>query len=122
MTDPLRPFAQIIRALFHGRSQRTGAGDTATQPSSPRVDTHIPTEGGSLQSRLVSRIASIDASNANRMRETFIETVLLWELGEELAQDPAFREMVARVSQQLAMDSALSRRLHQLLVRLSGAS
>lgn len=56
------------------------------------------------------------------MRETFVETVLLWELGEHLAQDPSFGEMVERISQQLALDSTLSGRLHELLLRLPGPS
>jgi hypothetical protein len=52
------------------------------------------------------------------MREVFVETTLLWELGEHLARDPAFTEMVARVSGQLQADPAVMQRLHRLLIRL----
>jgi hypothetical protein len=120
VTDPLRPFAQLIRALWHGRTQRTADNGATANHSPPTADARAPGEGVSLQTRLVSRIASIDAGNASRMRETFVETVLLWELGEHLAQDPAFGEMVERVSQQLALDPAVSAQLHELLLRLSG--
>lgn len=112
----------MIRALWYGRTQRTAGGGTASNRGSPAADARKPAEGETLQSRLVARIRSIDAGNASRMRETFVETVLLWELGEQLAKDPAFGEMVTRVSQQLELDSAVSGRLHLLLSRLAGVS
>jgi hypothetical protein len=112
----------MIRALWRGRSQRAGGSGATARRTTPPADTDRPAQGESLQSKLVSRIASIDAGNASRMRDTFVETVLLWELGEQLAQDPDFGEMVMRVSQQLALDPAVSGRLQQLLLRLSRAA
>ena len=112
----------MIRALWHGRIQRASGNEAAAGPSAPPAQMDRPAAGESLQSRLAARIASVDVGNATRMRETFVETVLLWELGEQLAQDPAFGEMVTRVSQQLALDAGIRERLHRLLLRLSGAS
>jgi hypothetical protein len=53
------------------------------------------------------------------MREAFVETVLLWELGDHLAPDPAFGEMVANVSEQIASDPAIGERLTRVLTRLA---
>jgi hypothetical protein len=50
-----------------------------------------------------------------------VETVLLWELGEQLARDPEFGEMVSRVSGQLGSDPAVAQNLHGLLVKLATA-
>jgi hypothetical protein len=75
----------------------------------------------SLQSHLKSRIAACSGASRERLREAFVETVLLWELGEQLAPDPGFGEMVTHVSEQLAADPAIGARLDQLLARLSAS-
>jgi len=119
VTDPLRPFAQIIRSLWRGRAP-------AAQPSSPASQTGGPPEPAprvdeSLQSRLSAQIAGIDPANSARLRQAFVETVLLWELGEQLARDPEFAEMVSRVSEQLGSDPTVAQNLHGLLVKLATA-
>jgi hypothetical protein len=53
------------------------------------------------------------------MREAFVETVLLWELGEQLAPDPDFAEMVTTVSDQLAADPRIGERLNRALQQLA---
>jgi hypothetical protein len=115
VTDPLRPFAQIVRALWTSAASRTRHKRSAAP--APSSETH-PRAGESLQAKLVERIASVERDDVGRMRETFVETVLLWELGDHLAQDPAFNELVHRVSAQLAMDPAVGSRLQALLLQL----
>jgi len=118
MTDPLRPFVQIIRASLASKSTRPASDRaTGTSPSSsPEART---TPNGSLQSRLAARLSAIDRNNTSRMRKTFVETVLLSELGENLAQDPAFAELVNRVSEQLGAHPTIGPRLQALLLQLS---
>jgi len=64
----------------------------------------------------------VSSQDARQIREKFVETVLLWELGDHLAHDPAFGEVVTHVSQQLAADPVVSRKLDGLLVQLAQAS
>jgi hypothetical protein len=125
MTDPLRPFANIIRTLWRSRTQANGTPTAANQAATsaasmpPGAAARARTPGRTLQSHLKARIAACSGANSTRLRETFVETVLLWELGDELAPDPGFGEMVSHVSEQLATDPAVAARLDQLLARLA---
>lgn len=119
MTDPLRPFALLIRSLWRGGIPAPGRAaiprdlPQSASPESAGVDE-------SLQSRLSARIAGIDPDNPARLRQAFVETVLLRELGENLARDPQFGTLVARVCDQLEAQPTVAQSLHQLLVRLTG--
>jgi hypothetical protein len=117
VTDPLRPFAQIIRSLWRGRAPAAQSSSSTSQTGSPPEP--APRVDESLQSRLSAQIAGIDTANAARLRQAFVETVLLWELGEQLARDPEFAQMVSRVSEQLGSDAAVAQNLHGLLVKLA---
>jgi len=63
----------------------------------------------------------MDTANPARLRQVFVETVLLWELGEQLARDAEFAEMVGRVSEQLGSEPVVAQNLHGLLLRLAAA-
>ena len=117
MTDPLRPFADIIRALWNKRTQSASRSSAPTNFA--RADFAVAEAAESLRSRLISRINRNDSRNISRMRETFVETVLLWELGEHLNRDPGLGEMVTRVAEQLGSDPAVGERLDGLLLQLA---
>jgi hypothetical protein len=126
MTDPLRPFAAIIRTLWHSRAQAGTTPGAASEAAAASVRTPPPAERAlppprSLQSHLRARIAACNGASRARLRETFVETVLLWELGEQLAPDPGFGEMVTHVSEQLGADPAIGARLDQLIAGLSAS-
>jgi len=122
--DPLRPFADVIRALWQSRASRAQPGsDTAkaaTTPAVPATAAHTSARSEeSLRSRLKSRISQVDPDDTRKVREAFVEAVLLWELGDRVAQDASFGEMVTQVSDQLATDAAISHRLRQLVLHIS---
>ncbi len=125
MTDPLRPFTQAIRSLW--RSRTRAASDVASSSGSSAATTAGAAEarlpsgraGETLQSRLKSRLTAIDRRDAKQMREAFVETVLIWELGDQLALDSGLADVVARVSEQLTADPAVVERLQELLLELS---
>jgi hypothetical protein len=125
MTDPLRPFTQAIRSLWGSRARATqGNGEASpTAPSAASGTAQRAASGRSpgetLRSRLKTRITQLDGSDPRKMREAFVETVLLWELGEHLAPDPEFHDLVARVFEQLETDAEVGDRLHQVLMRMS---
>ena len=126
MTDPLRPFTQAIRSLWKTRARGVAsaadsshAASGASSSRSGAGSKQTGRAGETLRTRLHSRISALDTGDRQKMRDTFIETVLLWELGEHLAPDPGLSEVVARVSEQLATNPALVDRLHELLLQLS---
>jgi|GEM_PF-1987186 len=125
MTDPLRPFADAIRSLWSARARATPETSASARTTSttnvraPGTDAQAQRSSRSLESRLKARISAQPGIGAAKLREVFVETVLLWELGEQLAPDPAFSEMVAQVADQLAANSAVSERLNRALARLA---
>lgn len=119
MTDPLRPFADMIRALWLARAQSKHAAPSPTATTPVPTDSPRPKPERSLRSLLRARIAATRAAGPARMRKAFVETVLLWELGEQLAPDPDFAEIVAIVSDQLAADPGIGERLHRALQQLA---
>jgi hypothetical protein len=125
MTDPLRPFTQAIRSLWPARTGATAnAGSAPSSSAEARNTADAPRAGSSqvadtLKSRLRARIGGLDGSDLNKMRDRFVETVLLWEFGEEIAPDPQFAEVVARVSEQLAAHPTVGKRLHELLLQIA---
>lgn len=68
-----------------------------------------------LHARIHARLGRFTNWDAARARDIFIESVLLSELGNEVANDPSFAEVVGKISRQLAVDSLLCARLDTLL-------
>jgi hypothetical protein len=118
MTDPLRPFADMIRALWLARTKNPGVTGSSASAKTGAVNS-VSRRVRSLRSHVKSRVAACSGLGSARMREAFVEAVLVWELGEELARDSAFGEMVANVSEQLASDPAVGERLNRALTRLA---
>jgi hypothetical protein len=117
VTDPLRPFARIIHTLCGSRparAERKRGNGSIAKDRAPAPGPHTV-----LRSRLIARLAGVDRREERRMREAFVETVLLCELGDHLARDPGFTGLVQQVSAQLACDATLSARLHEILDRLA---
>ena len=116
--DPLRPFLALVRSLSTGTSAKSARERQSTQsPSGPAADIAIRT----VEQRLQGDLAVLArAWNAQRAREVFVGRVLLHELGEHLSADPAFSDLIQRVSTQLGSDPRLSARLDELLRGLAG--
>jgi len=118
--DPLRPFTDLVRSLWGNRTaptprtESTGQARRLDEQSSGRVAG--PTED--LRARLRTRLSQAGLADAGRARETFVEVVLAWELGDRVQGDPAFAGIVKTVADRIAERPQLSGRLHELLVSL----
>jgi len=123
MTDPLRPFTQVIRSLWRSRAREAaspGAASPATSAGAAAEAQVLTARAGeTLLSRLRSRLGAVDRHDPKQMREAFVETVLVWELGDQLALDAGLADVVSRVSEQLTADPAVVERLQELLLELS---
>lgn len=122
MVDPLRPFVTLIGSLSR---RKTDAAGNATAPAAVDAETAA---GGApktlrspsdLRARLRSRLGEVGMVDPERARRTFVETVLLWQLGDELARDPAFTDLVLKVAEQLQADRELRSRLSELIETLA---
>lgn len=115
--DPLRPFADLIRSLWSAgksRPAQRAAGRTETAAAA-RSEPKAVSSSARVAGRLQPRLAALQEWNGERARELFVEQILLVELGEDLARDPAFVDLVQRVSVQLGSEPAVRARLDELL-------
>lgn len=121
MVDPLRPFLSLVRSLRAGNatSKTVGAGQATPAAHSNAPATQIAASRP-IEQRLQSQLAVLARPwNAQRAREVFVRQVLLHELGEQLAADPAFVDLTQRISNQLGSDPRLGARLDELLRQLA---
>lgn len=123
--DPLRPFLSLVRSLWVGNTAKTSnRTQAATTAHSTNVAGHIAASQP-IERRLQSQLGALKAPgawNTQRAREVFVRQVLLAELGDDLAADPAFVELVMKLSGQLGSDPRISARLDALLRELAAAS
>lgn len=119
--DPLRPFLSLVRSLWTSTTSAKSIRErqsTLPPPTSGHV-AEIATVR-TVEQRLQADLSVLgDAWNAQRAREVFVGGVLLHELGEHLSADPAFSDLIQRVSTQLGSDPRLSERLDELLRQLA---
>jgi hypothetical protein len=118
--DPLRPFADLVRSLWGSRTGPTPRTESTGQVR--RLDQQQPTAVAGptddLRTRLRARLSQAGLADAGRARETFVEVVLAWELGDRVQGDPAFADIVKTVANRIAERPQLCGRLHELLISL----
>lgn len=56
---------------------------------------------------------------ASRSKDIFLESVILWEFGEQLANDPLFAEIRSKVRQTIDNNADASKKLEKLIAQLS---
>lgn len=112
-------------ALFIRRQLETmRATPTQRLPGAGKVSSEGPdraAQNKDLPSLVFRRIRLIDPVDPDRRRKVFsvfIESVLLFELGDELINDPKFHELVAHVQARMSEDAALARSMDEAADRL----
>jgi hypothetical protein len=121
MVDSIRPLITLIRTLSRKKLERpdgvcepTGVGGGISGDSRAAA----PDRSSQLEGRLRARLAAVAIADPDQARHIFVETVLLAEIGDELARDPAFADVVAKVSAQLHADATVRAQLTTLIASL----
>lgn len=122
--DPLKPFTSLHSFRLEQSQRVESAPRTAEAfPTGSQQQTFKVADTPTinlLQRRLRTRLASLDKWDSGSARKLFVECALTSELGDELANDPAFSRVVQRVTQQLGIDAKQTARLDELLERRGG--
>jgi len=122
MVDPLGPYIALIRSLARRKpeaAERTTGATPAEADALARNAVQTPIPARDLRTRLKSRLVEVGVVDPDRARRTFVETVLLHQLGDELARDPAFADLVGKVTDQLHADRELRSRLAELIAAIA---
>jgi len=109
-------------AMFIRRQLETMRASPSSRPrAAGKGDRSAPPQAGDLPSLVFRRIRLVDPADPDRRRKVFgvfIESVLLFELGEELINDPKFYELAAHVQARMAEDPALAKSMDEAADRL----
>lgn len=100
---------------LRGRQPQTATGRAASKPGGQ--------PGATVQATIAQRVAAIDPDDPDRPRKAFrvfLEAVLLSELGQHLADDPAFYQLVSDVQQQMQADPRLAAAIDRASAALLG--
>jgi len=71
-----------------------------------------------LEKRLFDRIAALDPNDPDKQKNLtylFVQTILTWEFGEKLLEDPGFHELVEKVSELFCSNTKLRNSLDEFL-------
>lgn len=123
--DPLRPFSDLIRALWKSsaaRVERTQGGAETRQATPERTDAGSQASDSaylSLASQVRARIRQIGVRDPRRVREVFVETVIARELGLGASHAADVAELAQRVAAEIGANPSVSDRLHALLTALA---
>ncbi|WP_133116968.1 hypothetical protein [Paraburkholderia acidicola] len=111
--DSAAQLAALIRQQI--ANSRGAASLRARQPQAGTAGRRTAGESAKpsagLAATIAQRVAAIDPDDPDRPRKAFrvfLEAVLLSELGQHLANDPAFYQVVSDVQQQMQADPGLS--------------
>ncbi len=116
--DPLKPFSELIRTISSATGPRR-VGGSAGSSAAPADRAGSGPAASGLQEQLAARLRGVDPDDFRRARTVFIETVLAREFGAQFALDPAFGDLVRRIDEHLAGQTALNSQLQSLLRGLS---
>ena len=114
--DPANQLAALIRVQVAELRRRQ---ETKSKPSGQRSQPEAvasPSSPPDLGAVVAQRIRSIDAGDPQRERKAlrmFLETVMLAELGQGLANDPSFAVMIDHVQAQFDGDPELAQAAHE---------
>ncbi len=118
--DPVNGLNQIIgilrQKLASPSTQKAGSSKTdkfAPPPSAK--DEKLSTE--ELKRKLAERIKVIysQQNNDKKMAQLFIETIMTWEFGEQIYQDPRFEELSKDILSTMESNPAVWNKLQSLI-------
>ena len=119
--DRLGEFVSVLR---RGRIASSLPGGAKARTASASAGGEAERTLDSLRTTLSSRLRAVEGNERERKRgraRIFVESVLVWEFGEDLLGDPEFDAIVGRVEENLLADDQLADRLGDLLDELSSA-
>jgi hypothetical protein len=120
--DPLDPLSKLLSALHRSRAGGvrgpTAPARTENSEFAQAAAAHRPAPA-TLEQRLRARLAQSKDRSPQHLGRLFVDTVLVGELGDSLAADPAFAALKDDIAAQLLGDPELNADLSALVQQLS---
>lgn len=105
--DPANQLAALIRVQVASlRDQRLARGGSVARST---TSTQTTPDVSAIVAKRIRAVSSDDPQRKRKALRVFLETVILSELGHELANDPAFPLMLDHVQLQMESEPELAR-------------
>lgn len=121
--DPVNGLNQIMQVLRRRLGKSAPDSNRPSKPATkPATGTRTTVKPGSdeILRRIGDRIHALnpDEKRGTKAMQIFIESVLVWEFGEELLQDPRFTEIAREVQHTINENELARQKLTTLLEQL----
>jgi len=120
--DRISGLNQIIEVLRKniGKSRSGTTESSKNKASDSQVETNSTSQLSieELENRIIERVKSVDIDEKNGKTKAyiFIESVLAWEFGEDILNDPGFHDLVSRVAESIQSVEHVDKKLNQLFL------
>ena len=122
-TDPVQGLNALVEALrrrMAGRREKVAGSKTAPastpSPATPQRKADIQ----DLKTQIGKRLAGLspEERRSKRGQQVFLESVLVWEFGDEITSDPAFAQLTSEIQQAIEKETDVSDRFGAMLESL----
>lgn len=119
--DPINSIGQIVqilrRKLADRTGQRVGAGSAREKPGRTPAQKPGPEE---IRRRIGARIQTLsdEERQGPKAAQILVESIIAWEFGDQVLQDPKFAELSRDIVEAIAADTQTAARLKTLLGQL----
>ena len=126
--DRISGLNQIIEVLRKniGKSRSGTTERSKTKTSDSHVETNSTSQLSieELEIRIIERVKSVDIDEKSGKTKAyiFIESVLAWEFGEDILNDPGFHDLVSRVAESIQSVEHVDKKLNQLFLDMEKQS
>jgi len=114
--------ALLRKQIRNPEKNQSKSVDSRSKTDDTEISATSTLELKELEKRLLDRIKVVDPDDPDRDKKTiyiFVQTILTWELGENLLKDPNFYELVEKVSELIQSNAGLKNSLNKYLAKNS---
>lgn len=114
--------ALLRKQIRNPEKNQSKSVDSRSKTDDTEISATSTLELKELEKRLLDRIKVVDPDDPDRDKKTiyiFVQTILTWELGENLLKDPNFYELVEKVSELIHSNAGLKNSLNKYLAKNS---
>jgi len=102
------------------RREKVASSASSSAPTPSRATPQRKADIQDLKTQIAKRLTGLspEERRSKRGQQVFLESVLVWEFGDEITSDPAFAQLTAEIQQAIEKESAVSDRFGDMLESL----
>lgn len=125
--DRINGLNYVMKSLTKRFTDNISRSNSTKNDKTTSTNSRAPAECSieQLESRIADRIGSLDGDDehfSQKAVQIFVESVVLWEFGDQLLTDPRFPEMARQVSKSLREHDSLQTKIDTLLSQFKSTS